>query len=100
MKKETVLTLLSGVSLMFVALAANAQDPNQPADPMSAYYYNAPANSWYAAKIKPKLKMQMQAKTPAVATVPAATGAPENTPVARSVDPPKALPFWVDIPAK
>ncbi|MDD5391386.1 MAG: hypothetical protein PHE17_00070 [Thiothrix sp.] len=103
MKKETVLALLLGVSLTAFAFPVSAEDAAQPADPMAAYYYNAPANSWYAAKIKPKLKAQMRAKVPAAPPAEVAAPSytmPTNTPVARSVEPMQALPFWADVPAK
>ena len=86
---------------------------------LEAYRYTAPANSWYAAKVKPKLKMQSAAKVPAtvepvsipdvvsdpapVANSGAATSPPvldgsiANSPVAKSPEPTRALPFWQDI---
>lgn len=89
---------------------------------LDAYRYTAPPNSWYAAKVKPKLKTQTAAKIPVEAktlvnaesvSIPEPEAEPAtkaetpaspvldeaiaNSPVAKSPEPTRALPFWQDI---
>ncbi|QTR51127.1 hypothetical protein [Candidatus Thiothrix anitrata] len=94
-------SLLFAPILLVAGLGAvtNVLAQETAVDPMAAYRYQAPANSWYAAKIKPKFAVRAKAREeqPAAAVTPPAD--PMNTPAARNIDPPRALPFWREIPA-
>lgn len=100
MKAKTLLNtgatilLLSGVGNI-----ANAENTYNPADPMAEYIYDIPANSWYAAKVKPKMKMRAEARSGQTYTPPPSPAAYDNSPVAHQPEPMQALPFWADIPA-
>lgn len=86
----TVWLLLAG------SVAVYAEEAPTGGASMEAYRYTVPADSWFKAKIKPGLKTSPAASaetTPA----PAATA---DTPVAKSPEPPIALPFWKDIPVQ
>lgn len=114
MKKAIIFGNLLAVWLVVSASPAVAEEyTTTTSDPvLDAYRYTAPANSWYAAKIKPKLKAQMKAKAPPITwevgqpSVSASQPDPfldekiANSPVAKSPESTGALPFWQDIPAK
>ncbi len=95
---EIAVLLLCGT----VSTVANAENTPPAVDPMAAYIYDIPANSWYAAKIKPKMKAQAEARSGQAYTPP--PPAPDadiaNSPIARKPEPMRALPFWEDMPAK
>ncbi len=121
MKKALIVRTVTAIFLVVATGQVVAEEYTTTSyDPvLDAYRYNAPTNSWYAAKVKPKLKMQMNAKTPVSAepvlvpdieTVPATkvdasvSGTPAvldeaiaNSPVAKSPESTRALPFWQDI---
>lgn len=121
MKKALIAETVTAVLLVVVSGQVVAEEYTTTSyDPvLDAYRYNAPAHSWYAAKVKPKLNMQMHAKTPVSAEpvlVPETEMAPAvnadasvsstpamldeaivNSPVAKSPESPRALPFWQDI---
>ena len=95
MKSPALLSVI--LSLVSFSATSMALAEGAAVDPMAAYSYQAPANSWYAAKIKPKFAMRAKVREaqPAAVTPPVD---PMNTPVARNIDPPRALPFWSEIP--
>lgn len=99
MKLPALLTAILFVASFSAASIALAE--GTAVDPMAAYSYQAPANSWYAAKIKPKfaIRAKVREEQPAAVVVTPPVD-PMNTPVARNIDPPRALPFWHEIPAK
>lgn len=91
MKSRVLLASL----LMVAATLATAENT----DPlMEAYRYTAPANSWYAAKIKPKMAMRAKVRAETPPPVPVDESM-TRSPVAKSPVPPRALPFWKDLPA-
>lgn len=111
MQVKTVLTgklailLLCGVG----STLAHAENTTPAVDPMAAYIYEIPANSWYSAKIKPKMKLQAEARSGQAYTPPPATTPPPpattdndiaNSPIAHKPEPMRALPFWEDTPVK
>lgn len=118
MKKAIMSGSLLAVWLVVLTGPAVAEEyTTTTSDPvLDAYRYAAPANSWYAAKVKPRLKAQIEAKTPPItwdvsqppvsANQPATAPDPfldkniANSPVAKSPESTRALPFWQDIPAK
>lgn len=98
MKQERLLAVTLVMAGMVWVSSALAEGN----DPLAAYVYNAPPNSWYAAKVKPKV--DMQAKLRIAPSPPPAVKPPvvekRDTPVAKRLDPPRALPFWGEVPAK
>lgn len=85
---------------------------------LDAYRYSAPADSWYTAKVKPKPNTQMETKAPdnvnaEPVNIPETENAPvskaevsdspfvdetiANSPIAKSPESTRALPFWQDI---
>ena len=98
MKKEIA---LAGMLAFVCTGLAYAEDSTTAADPMASYYYRVPANTWYAAKVKPKFDMRAKARLkPDQPVAPVAAPDPVNTPVARPIEPPRALPFWHELPAQ
>lgn len=112
MKKAMMFASMLAVSLVICSSPAAAEEYTYTTttfDPvLEAYRYTVPANSWYSAKVKPKLNMQVEAKAPVVAqppvSQPTATAAPfldeniANSAIAKSPESVRALPFWQDIP--
>lgn len=87
----TVCLLLAGSAAVYAEGTATGSAS------MEAYRYTVPANSWFKAKIKPGLKAPPPKPAAGAETTsaPATTG---DTPIAKSPEPPIALPFWKDIP--
>lgn len=102
MKAKTLLVAGSTTALLLCQLGSvtNAESTYSAVDPMAAYIYDIPANSWYAAKIKPKMKARPETNSGQVYIPPANTsgGYADNNPAAYKPEPMQALPFWNDIP--
>lgn len=97
--KAKALLIMGGAILLLSGLGntAYAENTDNSSDLMADYLYDIPANSWYAAKVKPKMKAKIHSEW-AYTPPPSTYGYTDNSPVAHKPEPIQALPFWNDLP--